>query len=198
MRQFYSQFVFASNSCSVLAMDYVGHGQSEVSSKDHDYTTESILEDVKCILGNFEDRHKDIILVCHSYGCSIGSKLAINLQNDNRFKVHGIILIAPKSKLSVHDLKIRKTLFSTPNIIFDLFRIYDRWGGIYSASVNRIVAKGASEHVRRIQLETNRTTSTSVIKATASGVIMNVTLGDFHISRRMGMSQTQQSVPCRG
>jgi hypothetical protein len=61
-------------------------------------------------------------------------------------------------------------LFETPNFIFDLFRVYDRMGGNYSNSVNRIVAKTASDQVRAIQLDTNRKTSTAVIKYAAAGV----------------------------
>jgi pimeloyl-ACP methyl ester carboxylesterase len=56
-----------------------------------------------------------------------------------------------------------------PETIFDLWRLYDRRGGVDSASVRRFVGKGASKKVRAMQVRFNEESRTPVWRRMVKG-----------------------------
>lgn len=82
----------------------------------------------------------------------------------------GFIAISPKSIVSDKEKKQLAAAIKLPEFVFDLFRMYDRRGGLYSKSVNRFVGDHASEQVRRMQLCFNEQSRTAVWRRMASGL----------------------------
>ncbi|KAJ3282313.1 hypothetical protein HK104_010963 [Borealophlyctis nickersoniae] len=118
--------------------------------------------DVREILEIYKRKATGFILVCHSYGCNIGTFLYPNAKD----LIKAIIFICPKVEPSPHEQSKIDQLVKTPAIIVDAARALDRRGGVQSASVNRYVGEKASIHVRMRQLKWNTHNPTVVVKRT--------------------------------
>lgn len=85
-------------------------------------------------------------------------------------KCTGLIAICPKATVSEKELKTIKTALALPEFVFNLFRIYDRRGGIVSNSVTRFVGSNATEKARKLQLRFNKESRTPVWRRMVSGI----------------------------
>ena len=114
LRQFQPQIDFFKKTHNVFAMEFVGHGKSEVSPRTGDYATDEIILDFIELLNA---RVKgDLLLVCHSYGCTIGTRAAAGLKD----RVRGLLFLGPKSSLTEKDKNGVKMLQSLPPLLLVL------------------------------------------------------------------------------
>ncbi|KAJ1928794.1 hypothetical protein IWQ60_001748 [Tieghemiomyces parasiticus] len=147
---------------SLLAVDLVGHGESEVSSEWEPYTTPSLLDDLGEVVNQHPDRR--LVLIGHSYG----SCLAVKLYPRVRDRVAGMVLIAAGDV--THSPHVTR-LLRAPEVIIDLFRMLDRYGGTESTSVRRMIyTAGASSALLDQQLYWNESSRTSVFRRTMLGM----------------------------
>lgn len=158
MAQFKYQIEFLSNKCSIFAIDFVGHGKSLEGKKDSDYSIDSIVNDIYSALADLDLCAKNIIVVGHSLGALITSKLS------KLIKFKGVVLIAPKAEFSEKEASGMKKLGNMNRYFFEGFRSMDKFGGIESASVNRVMSDHASQEVRELQLAFNKATPTFVVQ----------------------------------
>ncbi|RPB16705.1 alpha/beta-hydrolase [Morchella conica CCBAS932] len=153
-----------------LAIDLPGCGpDSEFAPKDWDaYTTPSLAAVIAGVVNGKLEEGQQVILIGHSMGCSLAATLATKggLLAD---KCVGLIAICPKATVTEKERKAMATAVSLPEVLFNVFRAYDRRGGISSKSVNRFVGSNASEQVRKLQLRFNKQSRTPVWRRMVSG-----------------------------
>lgn len=107
-------------------------------------------------------------------GCSLAALLAsptspyANLISRH---VTGLIAICPKADSpNQKQVQSLKKATAVPAFIFDLFRKWDRRGGLNSTSVIRMTGPDASDETKRLQLRFNRQSRTSVWQRMARGM----------------------------
>ncbi|KAI9005308.1 Alpha/Beta hydrolase protein, partial [Gaertneriomyces semiglobifer] len=164
--QFTLQIAHFSKIANILALDLVGHGQSERVQEDSAYTTPSIVNDIVTLLDIYKESADSVILICHSYGCAIGTHLFARMQE----RIKALVFLCPKAMPTPHDLAQMNKFISTPTLIVDLFRYFDRRGGIHSTSVSRLLSEGASDEIRLKQLNWNKANTTVIAKKTFKGM----------------------------
>ena len=121
---------------------------------------------------------EEIVLIGHSMGCSLSASLisrtspfSINL----REKAIGMIAICPKvSAPSPQQVGAFRKLLSVPSPIFDLWRAWDRRGGVKSASVARFVGANAHPETKKLQVRFNEQSQTNVWRRMAWGAIPTI------------------------
>lgn len=150
--------------CSIVVIDLPGSGKSPMP-KDRTVfnpyrTVELISEVIEKTCGE-----SPFVVVGHSYGAAHALRVASGrLQGQCR----GAVCITPPFEMDLHPA-LSKTLQHIPPALFDvLFRSRDRVGGLYSASVNRMVAKSAPDSARRQQLAVNLRSNTIAVLETLS------------------------------
>jgi pimeloyl-ACP methyl ester carboxylesterase len=131
--QWEDQLAYFKAYATVIAVDNIGHGKSMDYHDWSLYTTQAIVEDLLYLLNQFQHQH--VILVGHSYGVQIISKLYPHVKD----RIKGCILISPTTQVNRQHYERRRQLLSTPNWILDILRFIDRKGGIHSTSVNRVL-----------------------------------------------------------
>ncbi|CAG8471652.1 18837_t:CDS:10, partial [Acaulospora morrowiae] len=156
--QWEHQLEYFSSAANVLAIDLLGCGKSEVSNRPDDYKTESLLDDLEELLKLFPSENK--VLICHSYGCCLGTFLYQRIKND----VKAMTLISVKAKITDTETKKLGIIKFFPDAFFDLFRAFDRRKGIYSPSVSRVLHNEANPLLRTKQLRLNKQSKTFVWK----------------------------------
>ena len=67
---------FAQLGHEVIAPDLLGHGFSSAPDKPKSYTFPKILRDILTIFDHFVARSREVVVVGHSYGCSMAAALA--------------------------------------------------------------------------------------------------------------------------
>ena len=67
---------FAQLGHEVIAPDLLGHGFSSAPDKPKSYTFPKILRDILTIFDHFIPRSREVVVVGHSYGCSMAAALA--------------------------------------------------------------------------------------------------------------------------
>jgi pimeloyl-ACP methyl ester carboxylesterase len=157
MIQFKAQIDYLGRFFSIFAIDFVGHGKSS-PGKGLDYSIESITDDICTALKCFNIQTKNIILVTHSLGTLIGAKIS------QMIAINGIVLIAPKAKFNRKQVEGMKKIAKIPGIVFEILRYLDRFGGIRSASVNRLLSNSASDEAKNFQLLLNKSTKSQVVR----------------------------------
>ncbi|KAG0085513.1 hypothetical protein BGZ93_000632 [Podila epicladia] len=162
LEQFEKQIIALS--ANILAVDMCGYGGSDVPESYGHYTTEAYVEDMVALLQRY--RSEDTVLICHSYGCAIGTLLYERMQQS----IKGIVMIGPKALVTLHEQQSKTKLAKTPDWAVDLVRKVDRIGGIHSQSVNRLVHASASDDLRQRQLRWNKASKTFVLKRLMAGV----------------------------
>lgn len=127
-----------------------------------------------------ETGERKVVLIGHSMGCILAAKLALRLKS----QCLGVTAICPPLSSGSHsqvpssepatkaleevlntdntqkaanrDRVIKHIILQAmPTFVFNMFRSYDRMGGPYSASVNRMVDSSASKELRLKQLRWN-------------------------------------------
>jgi pimeloyl-ACP methyl ester carboxylesterase len=161
-RQFIYQINHFVEEYTIVAADMVGHGQS-ANGTQTDYEVSNIAQDLCEIVKTYAS--KNVFIVCHSYGCLVGLELLQRLDN-----VSGICFICPKpaQKLPIHKI------LNTSNALLEFWRFFDRFGKIFSHSVNRFIGPKSSNESRWMQLHFNSATSTQNLKLALLGMPENV------------------------
>lgn len=117
------------------------------------------------------------MLIGHSMGCSINALLASStspLSHDISHHIAGMIAICPTAGDSTPEQRSQARRVATmPSILFDMFRFWDRRGGMYSPSVTRVVGRGADEETRKLQLKYNQQSQTQVFLRMLANVAGN-------------------------
>lgn len=161
------------NMAPCFGIELPGHGVSKFDPEDYEaYTTSAIKVLWRSAIQEVCDQHghKKVVLIGHSYGCSIAALLA----TDPRLKLHvaGIIALCPKSAPPSYGDTIKyKVFLSLPDSLLDIFRWWDKRGGVDSTSVRRFVGEGAGIDLRKLQLRYNGAFQTPVWKRTAFGAL---------------------------
>lgn len=134
------------------------------------------------------ERHRDraagqgVILIGHSLGCSLAALLASSTSPiGQNLKQHiiGLIAICPRATPpSEHEVTTFRRLLNVPGPIFDLWRMWDRRGGIESASVLRMVGSDADAETRALQVRFNQQSRTPVWRRMARGTLPSYENGE--------------------
>ncbi|KAJ5514283.1 hypothetical protein N7463_003835 [Penicillium fimorum] len=188
LAQFHHLLTSLSNVSSCFGIDLPGCGLSKFAPTDWNaYTVEALSE----LLAEAIDQHRDreagqeIILVGHSLGCSLSALLASSASPVGaKVKEHivGLVAVCPRaSPPSAEDTaKFRRALY-VPNLLFDLWRRWDRRGGEQSASVMRMAGVAADAETRNLQMRFNKQSRTPVWRRMAWGTLPNYDNGGHAI-----------------
>jgi pimeloyl-ACP methyl ester carboxylesterase len=134
-----------------------------VLGRPEDYATLSTVSDIEAVLARFTRPEDPLILICHSYGCCIGTHVALRASIPQ--KVMGMVFLCPKAILSEKDRHDRSMLLKLPNWLVTLTRALDRWGGIHSNSVNRFLSPSAPLSLREKQVQWNQHLTNDQLRA---------------------------------
>ncbi|KAJ8069205.1 hypothetical protein OCU04_002873 [Sclerotinia nivalis] len=167
------------NLASCLSIDLPGCGLSAFDTKLpwDAYTVDALAELVGKVIGDYreKDTKQGVILIGHSLGCSISALLASTTSPRSialSENVIGLVAICPRAESPSEDevSKFRKLLL-VPNLVFDLWRNWDRRGGPESASVHRFVGSSADEETKKLQERFNSQSKTAVWRRMAAGTL---------------------------
>lgn len=117
-------------------------------------------------------KSEDTVVICHSYGCTIGTHLYSRLEASEALNnsIKAMVMIGPKAVITEHERKGRAQLTKTPDWVVDFARKLDRMGGIHSKSVNRLLHASAGDDLRRKQLRWNKASRTFVLRRLMAGL----------------------------
>lgn len=161
------------NVAPCFGIELPGHGNSKFDPTDYEaYTTSAIKVLWRTAIQEIcaQHGHKKVVLVGHSYGCSIAALLA----TDSRFTIDvaGVVALCPKAAPPSYGDTIKyKAFLSLPDSWLDIFRWWDKRGGVDSTSVKRFVGEGADIDLRKLQLRYNDSFRTPVWKRAAFGAL---------------------------
>ena len=111
----------------------------------------------------------EVILIGHSMGCSIAASIC---SNENPYRIVGMVAVCPKaSVLPARQANAFKRLLMVPTPLFNLWRLWDRRGGLESASVARFVGSDATFETKALQLRFNEQSRTGVWRRMAWGAL---------------------------
>lgn len=154
------------NVAPCLAIDLPGCGRSLFEPDDVGaYTIEAFAELLYTVINQYRDteNNQQVVLIGHSMGCAITLLLASSTsplrQRLDANYIIGMIAICPRATPPpIPDQRLKWL----PAPVFDLFRMWDRRGGLDSASVTRVVGYGADEETRKLQIKYNRQSYSAV------------------------------------
>ncbi|KAF2678850.1 hypothetical protein K458DRAFT_315926 [Lentithecium fluviatile CBS 122367] len=182
--QFHPILISLSNLASCLAIDLPGCGLSSFGPTAWEaYTTEALVHLVAAAIEAHRDYDDDqkVVLVGHSMGCSLAALLAsptspyAHLLSQH---VNGLIAICPQADPpSIEQSKKLRSLTAIPGPVFDLFRKWDRRGGVNSASVTRMAGADADDETKKLQLRFNQQSRTNVWRRMARGMCPDYSTG---------------------
>jgi pimeloyl-ACP methyl ester carboxylesterase/protein-tyrosine phosphatase len=139
------------------------------------YTTDALAELLDVIIEDYREKEakQGVVLIGHSMGCSLSAMLASrNSAHSTNLTEHvvGLIAVCPKAEPpSEHQVSTFKKLLWIPGPVFNMWRQWDRRGGIESASVHRFVGPDADEETKKLQYRFNDQSKTPVWRRMASG-----------------------------
>ncbi|KAI8583770.1 hypothetical protein K450DRAFT_296572 [Umbelopsis ramanniana AG] len=164
--QWINQIEYFSTYGHVLAIDMIGCGKSDQDSSWSAYRSEAIVNDIRKLL---ETRYQSqsMVIIAHSFGCSIATYLAGSSNLAPCIK--GVVLIAPKAHIDEKQKKGIRLLRWIPDWLFDGLRVADRKGGLESKSVHRMLGVTSDEHLKRRQLRWNLMSHSAVYKRMVCG-----------------------------
>jgi pimeloyl-ACP methyl ester carboxylesterase len=175
------------NPAPCLGIDLPGCGLSSFEPKSWDaYTTGALVELLAVVIERYRDSEagQGIVLIGHSMGCSLAALLASTTSpHPSRLtdRTLGLVGICPRSSpLSQKEMVAIQRLLWVPNILFDLWRRWDRRGGIESASVARFMGKEADIETKKLQLKFNDQSKTAVWRRMVGGLLTKD--GDGHFA----------------
>ena len=176
LSQFGSLLTALVNSAPCFGIDLPGCGTSEFAPKSWDaYSHRALVELLAVAIQEACDvaGTNSVTLVGHSLGCSLAVSLAAPgawVACTHTFKVLGLVAICPMaSALTPEKSRIYRRLLHIPTPVFDLWRRWDRIGGVKSPSVLRFVGVGADAETKRLQLRYNEQSRTPVWRRMAWG-----------------------------
>jgi pimeloyl-ACP methyl ester carboxylesterase len=175
--QFHPILLSLSNLASCLAVDLPGCGLSSFQPKTAQaYTTDALVQLLAAVIEQHraKDEGQTVVLIGHSMGCSLAALLASPTSPHADLisqHVSGLIAICPKADPPTeHQTKLLQRVTSVPAVLFDLYRRWDRRGGINSASVARMAGADAEEETKKLQLRFNKQSRTAVWQRMARGM----------------------------
>lgn len=174
--QFYPLLMSLTNMASCFAIDMPGCGRSELDPLDWDaYTTDALVELWETAIEEYRDKKagQGVVLIGHSMGSSIAALLASRQRkHTTRLAEHVMALVAtcpsPEPPTESQVRLIRAILW-IPTPIFDLWRAWDRRGGLESASISRFVGPDADVKAKRMQLRFNNQSRSPTFRRMAWG-----------------------------
>jgi pimeloyl-ACP methyl ester carboxylesterase len=110
------------------------------------YESESLVNDIKTLL---ETRYQSqsIVIIAHSFGCSIATHLAgINSLTS---VIKAMVLVCPKAGIDDKQQRGIRILKWVPDWLFDGLRVGDRKGGLESKSVSRMLGVSSDKALQR-------------------------------------------------
>ncbi|KAH8554339.1 Alpha/Beta hydrolase protein [Umbelopsis sp. PMI_123] len=164
--QWIHQIEYFSTYSHVLAIDMLGCGKSDQDPSWSAYRSEEIVNDIRTLL---ETRYQSqsMVIIAHSFGCSIATYLAGSQSLSSCIK--GLVLIAPKATIDEKQKKGIRILRWIPDWLFDGLRVADRKGGLESKSVSRMLGSTADKSLKRKQLRWNLMSRSAVYKRMVCG-----------------------------
>jgi pimeloyl-ACP methyl ester carboxylesterase/protein-tyrosine phosphatase len=182
--QFQPILISLSNLASCLAIDLPGCGLSSSQPTSWEaYTTDALVQLLAVAIEAHRDRDENqkVVLVAHSMGCSLAAMLASSTSPHARLlsqHVSGVIAICPKAEPPTKEqVGHIKKMTAIPGPVFDLFRKWDRRGGINSGSVARMAGADADDETKRLQLRFNRQSRTNVWRRMLRGMCPDYSTG---------------------
>ncbi|KAI9731517.1 MAG: hypothetical protein M1834_004637 [Cirrosporium novae-zelandiae] len=176
LAQFHPLMTSLVNVAPCLGIDLPGCGLSKFSPKNWEaYTIEALVELIAVIIESYREYDTDqgVILISHSLGCSLSALLASKtspLRPKISQRIIGMIAICPKATPPPEsEVKIARKLLCVPNPIFDIWRRWDRHGGLNSKSVARYVGRDADTDTKKLQVRFNEQSKTAVFRRIALG-----------------------------
>lgn len=126
-------------------------------------------------------RNQEVVLIAHSLGCSISALIASSTSpvfSEVKKHIIGLIAICPKAEPPPEcDVAAYRRLLHIPSPIFDLWRRWDRRGGVNSPSVSRFTGDDADPETKKLQLRFNEQSQTPVWRRMAWGTLPRYTKG---------------------
>ena len=178
MAQFSPLLTSLVNVAPCLGIDLPGCGRSVFSPTSWDaYTPKALAELLSVVIQQHceQSGSEGAILIGHSMGCSLAALVAstaISSQVQQEFEVLAVVGICPQlSPPSDKDIALFEKLLLIPTPIFDIWRTWDRRGGLESASIARFVGKDADVEVKKLQLRFNEQSRTPVWRRMAWGLL---------------------------
>ena len=164
------------NLASCLSIDLPGCGLSEFAPTSWDaYTTEALVELLASIIEDYResDAGQGVVLIGHSMGCSLAALLASRTSTHPcalSEHVVGLVAVCPRAEPPTEDqVALFRKLLWVPDLVFDLWRKWDRRGGTESASVYRFVGKDADDETKKLQMRFNDQSRSPVWRRMAAG-----------------------------
>ncbi|KAJ3349948.1 hypothetical protein GGF32_005163 [Allomyces javanicus] len=152
----------------VVGVECVGHGMSADTGRPDDYRTLSMVDDIASALTSTLPPTRDLVLVCHSYGCCMGTYLASRPHFGHR--IRGMAFLGGRALMPPTAITATRKLAALPSPILTLLRLYDRWGGVNSASVNRYLGPNSPRSLRALQAVWNKHLDNAQLKTLAGGL----------------------------
>jgi pimeloyl-ACP methyl ester carboxylesterase/protein-tyrosine phosphatase len=164
------------NLSSCLAIDLPGCGLSSFDLTSWDaYKVEALVELLAMIIEDYREKTagQRVVLIGHSMGCSIAALLASRTSGQPTAVTNhavGLVAICPRAEPpNEKEAAMFRKLLMIPGPIFDLWRRWDKRGGIESASVTRFVGADADVETKKLQLRFNDQSRTPVWRRMALG-----------------------------
>ncbi|KAK4152849.1 alkaline phosphatase [Chaetomidium leptoderma] len=168
---------------SCLAVDLPGCGVSEFEPRNWDaYSANAIVELLETVIEDHRDvaAGQGVVLIGHSMGSSLAALLANPRDPKTRLHKHvlGLVAICPTAGQFTQDrVRILRAALCIPGFIFDLWRAWDRRGGLESPSVRRFVGSDADAESKRLQHMYNCQSKTPVWRRMAWGAVPTYSKG---------------------
>lgn len=182
--QFHPILLSLSNIASCLAIDLPGCGVSTFEPKAWEaYTIEALVQLLAVVIEAHRAANEDqtVVLIGHSMGCSLAALLASPSSPYEHLlsqHVSGFIAICPQANPPTQtQVKALRSATSIPSVVFDLFRRWDRRGGLNSKSVLRMTGPDAEEETKRLQMRFNKQSRTAVWQRMARGMCPDYSSG---------------------
>ncbi|EEQ33060.1 hypothetical protein McanCB56680_005363 [Microsporum canis] len=161
-----------------FGIDLPGCGLSSFAPRDWSaYSIEAMAELLGRAIEQRRDasRDQDVILIAHSMGCSIAALLASPGSGpiaELRKHIVGIVAICPVAEPPTKDVvAFSRRMLHIPGFLFDIWRWWDRMGGVDSQSVRRLVGEDADPQTRELQHRYNQQSRTPVWRRMAWGAL---------------------------
>lgn len=136
---------------------------------------EALVELLAVIIEDYREKAagQGVVLIGHSMGCSLAALLASRTSGQPTpvtDHVMGLVAICPRAEPpNEKEVAMYRKLLMIPGPIFDLWRRWDKRGGINSASVTRFVRADADIETKKLQLRFNDQSRTPVWRRMALG-----------------------------
>lgn len=182
--QFSSLLTSLTPIASCLALDLPGCGVSDFEPRDWDaYSTDALVELLETVVEDHRDMDagQGVVLIGHSMGASLAALLAnprVKPKTALSKHVLGFVGICPTAvQLAQDRVRMLRAALWIPEFLFDLWRAWDRRGGLESPSVHRFVGANADAESKRLQYLYNCQSRSPVWRRMAWGALPRYTNG---------------------